>query len=949
MFTNRLLSMQKSTFAKKIILAGFLAIFLFLILPSCSLAQDRFGLQAAEDVGLASGDFRVIIVRIIQFILGFLGIIALVMVMYGGFIWMTAGGDPAKIDKAKKILVNTVIGIIIILLAFTITAFIINALRGSGVPGGGHGSGGRDDFGRWGIGVGPIESVYPSPGQVDVPINTVVVVTFKEAINSQTICGADTCDGNEMENIEICEITDVGVCVEDGEPFDIATFSDSTVHSNDDRTFTIIAASYLGFEDFRDRKFMVNLKSGIETKAEPGVSVFSNLFNSEFAWRFTTNGEMDLTPPEVKNMVGVYPYPDDEEDIYGIASQPTATRFEIIANTASIKMQIESSFSFVTTVSGGIDAVLSGSYGGQESGPVTVDIRSDNGKTATNWPDPMEGFDGGDYTGGQLVNIGPYGLVLQVEGAAQRGARWTFDVIAFEAGDKIDVLSDDVVIETYIFGVDITPANYLSEIVASSTVLEGCGPTCLKTKATGVSTRRYALEFVGIGEFIVSTTPGQDQQPSREVEGLKDAYANTIIQINFTEAINPMTIEDSIVVSRNGEIVSGYKVEISNQYRTVELVAPNQCGVNSCGDAIFCWDVDGDVSEYEVEVLSSTLTVDASDPKCSQWGGAGDGHGRCVKEIGGAQVFYSFSSDLDGIVDMSFNAFNGSFNYYRNNGRDMGIVEGPSGTGQGHSGRPYYNLNLGLVYDGSRMVGYGESIPVYGTSGFGDNFFWSFFISSEIDNVAPLVRTVLPTGDADISNPSYEVNFVFDRLMRSATLKPGWKYGDNPKDKSVRYLILQTINETATPVGYWSSKEDNDQNGDGWADDTTVILNHHDFDRYVEYGPLAGSGLQSITQNCFLPSAGPDQAAISGQECVYNGDILGGECAPVSKTNPASYGYLNCTEIEGANECEHSCKVLYYDEDDPTTDLGGSWVITKDHATSLGGSTGCCLGVCVEE
>ncbi|MDO8668895.1 MAG: Ig-like domain-containing protein [Candidatus Buchananbacteria bacterium] len=959
--------MQKSKIAKRVLLVSFLAFFLLLILPSVGLAQapNRFGLADAAAIGLPQNDLRVAIVRIIQLILGFLGIFAVIMVLYGGFVWMTSGGDPAKIEKAKKILINTVIGIIIILSSYIITAFIIGILAGFGGGGDyGHGGGGPGDLGRWGIGVGPIESVYPSPGQVDVPINTAIAVTFKEKINPQTICGAAVCNGTDtaMTNIEICQVDNNGICQEEGEEFSVGAFSGSIVDSNDDRTFTIIPNKYLGLEDFANRRFKVNLKSGIETVAEPGKSVFDNLFNEEYAWQFTTNGELDLDPPEIINLAGVYPYPDDLLDDYGVASGPTATQFSVALTLANIRLETLSSFDSTAVKGGGttISGIITGNYGGTATGLVTVRVDSGTGEIKTTWPGTMGTFNSGQFDPpGAILNIGPYGLVFNADGVVARGNSWTFNVVAHQDGDKLELKDNSTTIKTYTFGTDIpNPAGFDDKLISDTNLFETCGANCVQTKQTGAATAKYNLNFIGTSSnFVITKTNGQDQQPNREPNGLPDAYRNTIIQINFNEAVNPSVIEDSIIVKRAGVAITGYTVEISNQYKTIELVAPDECGTNSCGDTMFCWPVSGNAQPYEVEISSATL-MNASDAKCSAWGGISDGHGRCLKTVDGKQVFYPLSPQMNGLVDMSFNAFNGSFDTYQYNNKTIGIAQGQSGSGEGKSGRSKYDLNLGIICQpgdcsapGSRVVSYGSSTPAFGLSGFGDNFSWSFNISSEIDKKAPLLKTDEPVGDDQINSPKTKVDFSFDRLMRSSTLKPGWNYGSTPKEKSVRYLVLQTISESAVPVGYWSLKNDLDQNFDGWADFTKASLNHNDFDLATKYGPLAGSGLQSISQNCFLPSAGPKEAAKSGQICSYNGYALSAGCAPVLPTNPASYGYLNCPEIENANECDSTdnfCKVLYYDESATTTDLGGSWIITKDHSTVLGdGSTGCCFGTCV--
>jgi len=61
-----------------------------------------------------------LIARIINIILGFLGVVAIGLILYAGWIWMTSRGDAQKIAKAKKIMAGGVIGLAIVLSAFAI-------------------------------------------------------------------------------------------------------------------------------------------------------------------------------------------------------------------------------------------------------------------------------------------------------------------------------------------------------------------------------------------------------------------------------------------------------------------------------------------------------------------------------------------------------------------------------------------------------------------------------------------------------------------------------------------------------------------------------------------------------------------------------------------------------------------------------------------------------------
>jgi len=71
------------------------------------------------------------IAKIIYVVLMWLGIIFLIMVIFSGFQWMTAGGNEETIAKAKKRIINATIGVAIVILSYSITYFIIWIFYGS--------------------------------------------------------------------------------------------------------------------------------------------------------------------------------------------------------------------------------------------------------------------------------------------------------------------------------------------------------------------------------------------------------------------------------------------------------------------------------------------------------------------------------------------------------------------------------------------------------------------------------------------------------------------------------------------------------------------------------------------------------------------------------------------------------------------------------------------------
>ena len=72
-----------------------------------------------------------IIQTVISAFLGLLGIIFLVLIIYAGFEWMTAQGEEEKVTKAKDTLTRAVIGLIIIIAAYSITYFVFQSLSGA--------------------------------------------------------------------------------------------------------------------------------------------------------------------------------------------------------------------------------------------------------------------------------------------------------------------------------------------------------------------------------------------------------------------------------------------------------------------------------------------------------------------------------------------------------------------------------------------------------------------------------------------------------------------------------------------------------------------------------------------------------------------------------------------------------------------------------------------------
>jgi len=61
---------------------------------------------------------------IVTWLLGFAGIVAVIYLIYGGLLYITAGGDAEKSKQGRTALINAIIGIVIIALAFLIVRWV---------------------------------------------------------------------------------------------------------------------------------------------------------------------------------------------------------------------------------------------------------------------------------------------------------------------------------------------------------------------------------------------------------------------------------------------------------------------------------------------------------------------------------------------------------------------------------------------------------------------------------------------------------------------------------------------------------------------------------------------------------------------------------------------------------------------------------------------------------
>ena len=89
---------------------------------------ESLGMGYGAYTGLGSRDVRSTVASIINVALGLLGIVAVVIILIGGFTWMTAGGNDEKVAQAKKWIFSGIIGLAIILSAYALASWVIEQL-----------------------------------------------------------------------------------------------------------------------------------------------------------------------------------------------------------------------------------------------------------------------------------------------------------------------------------------------------------------------------------------------------------------------------------------------------------------------------------------------------------------------------------------------------------------------------------------------------------------------------------------------------------------------------------------------------------------------------------------------------------------------------------------------------------------------------------------------------
>ena len=122
---------------KKILLLGIIA---SLITPSLMLPNSVVYADAKDQIqkgigatgaGSSNGPkLEAIIASIIQTMFFIIGVLAVIVIIYSGFLFIVASGNPQTIQKAKTSIVYAVVGLVVAIMAYAIVGFVVNTFQG---------------------------------------------------------------------------------------------------------------------------------------------------------------------------------------------------------------------------------------------------------------------------------------------------------------------------------------------------------------------------------------------------------------------------------------------------------------------------------------------------------------------------------------------------------------------------------------------------------------------------------------------------------------------------------------------------------------------------------------------------------------------------------------------------------------------------------------------------
>ncbi|MFH1145582.1 MAG: Ig-like domain-containing protein [bacterium] len=285
---------------------GTLAV-LALLFGAPALAQVDVNPVVATDFGLVTSDLKSVIVTSIQILLGLVGLAAVVIVMYGGYKYMTSNGIADKVEAAKKIIKNGLVGLGIISLSYAIVVFVYQLATGQL---GGQGSeftarqrSSGFNGASYGLGGGSLRYVYPEPYANNVARNTKIMAQFREQIDppsfidsTDSVFNQANCPASLPADSVCGKLNSANAQIVSADSETALNGDDAVVMTVDKRSYVIRPLNPLG-NDKVPTGYTISMAN---IQKVNGKQAFGS---AGYQWTFTVGTFLDNTPPTVVSVL----------------------------------------------------------------------------------------------------------------------------------------------------------------------------------------------------------------------------------------------------------------------------------------------------------------------------------------------------------------------------------------------------------------------------------------------------------------------------------------------------------------------------------------------------------------------------------------------------------------------------------------------------------------------
>ncbi|MFB6225795.1 MAG: hypothetical protein ABEJ02_00405, partial [Candidatus Paceibacteria bacterium] len=344
---------------------------------------------------------------------------------------------------------------------------------------------------------------------------------------------------------------------------------------------------------------------------------------------------------------------------------------------------------------------------------------------------------------------------------------------------------------------------------------------------------------------------------------------NSIIQINFSEPVDPTMVQGQVtsspgsfenIVFDNQAISDGISGEwkITNGYRTVEFIPDNKCGRNSCGDPMYCLNIDCKQGNKSCSQDMTTLvrTANLLNPNAS-WE----------------------AIPFSGVMDMAGNALDGDGDGDRKEQQNRHKPPQSNQPSQGFTQQ--------------------ETNP--------NNFHWDYTVKNEIDRRIPYIQKVNPMVDEDNIAPDTSQKIYFSMPMQYSSMSgiELTEHSTSTANKNKRPTIPGSGGKKLPSIWYGTNSI-NTTTGvivkGNMTTGTITTVEHREFgpnDMDLFYITSVSTSVKGINQNCVYPGLGPDyNKSVCKVERNKNGGIKSKNgCVPAemkaAKDSGCPYNFAN--------------------------------------------------------